>query len=175
MVWIDYCILVVIFFTLVRGLWRGALQEMLAVTFLILAPILALWLAPWFADHLVSLITLATLRFQMAFFVLFFAILGIGFFVRYLVGRVSSDEGLSFKSRVWGGLLGLIRGAIWVVLLLILGQHYQLNQTPPWQASTLIPYCDQMTNAGLNRVQNAEAKYDVGLPVAKQVKEKLKN
>jgi membrane protein required for colicin V production len=173
MTWLDYFMIGILGFTLLRGLWRGTLQETLAMIVLLLAPAIALLLAPLLAEHLVSLITLTALRLQTAFFILFFMVLLAGFFIRYLIARLSGEDTLSLQSRLVGGFLGLIRGAILINLLLILGQHYQLNETSSWKESTMIPYFNQITGAGMTVINRVEIKYNVNLPTVDMAKKKV--
>jgi membrane protein required for colicin V production len=164
MTWIDYVIILILAFTVLRGLWRGALQEGLALITLIIAPFFAVLLAPWLADQLTSIFTLDSVRIQIAFFILFFGILILGFLFRYMIMRASSEENKEFKSRFLGGVLGFIRGLMLLNLVLILGQHYQFNEISAWKEAKLVPYFAVITQEGINIIDKVEKKYDVGLP-----------
>jgi len=137
--WADYAILVVLGLSVLMGLWRGFVGEVLALAIWVAAFWLA-WLgAPALAPHLPDSISTPSVRLLLAGAACFFLVLVTGAIVSYLMRKLVEGSGLSGSDRMLGMLFGLVRGLVLVVLAVLLLGYTPLAQDPWWQESRLLP------------------------------------
>ncbi len=133
--WVDWALLAVLLLSLLVGLWRGLVFELLA---------LAGWLAAWFAAHW-SAPTLAphvpvgtpggSFNLGVAFALAFAGALLAWALAARLVRLLTHATPLAVPDRLLGGVFGTLRGA---VLLLALASVVALTpaaQSHDWRAS----------------------------------------
>ena len=138
MIWPDYAILASILISMLVGLLRGFIKEVLSL--LIWA--VAFFAAEQYGGNLAQLmenqVALPSARAVMGFAGLFIAVLLIGGLVNYLVGRLIESTGLDSTDRLLGGAFGAARGlAIVTACLLALG-FTPVPADPWWKDSALI-------------------------------------
>jgi membrane protein required for colicin V production len=68
----------------------------------------------------------------------------LGTFLNYLMSKLLTITGLKFADRLLGGVFGVARGVIIVLVILFISGLF-LSETEQWQQSTLIPYGLWMT------------------------------
>ena len=139
MTWADYAILAVLGLSVLMGLWRGFIGEVLALAIWVGAFWLA-WLgAPALAGHVPDTISTPSVRLLLAGAACFFLVLVTGAIVSFLMRRLVQGSGLSGSDRMFGMLFGLVRGLALVVLAVLLLGYTPLSQDPWWQESRLLP------------------------------------
>src|ERR1700685_1579367 len=114
----DWIILGLLAFSVTAAAIEGFFQEAFNLAGIVVGYSLAAWqyhrLADWFAPHLKS----PWLGEIAGFFIIFFAVL----MVAGIAGRIARwavrKAGLSTIDRIFGGLLGLLRGALFVAVVL---------------------------------------------------------
>ncbi len=125
---VDWLTLVVLALSLLWGLWRGLVHEVLGL----LGWVLAFWMAQRYGPVLAPFITVLqseALRLALAFFGVFLAtVLSVAVAIWFL-GKAMSAVGLRPIDRVLGALFGVLRA---LVLLLALGM---LVHVAGWQGS----------------------------------------
>lgn len=136
--WADYAVLGVIVVSIVIGLWRGLVSEVMALVIWIAA----FWVA-WAFGASVSaqfdgLIQTPSLRVLTGYGLCFLAVLLLGALVRYLVSRLVESTGLTGTDRLLGMLFGLLRGMLVVVLLVFLLGFTPFSRDRWWHQSVLI-------------------------------------
>lgn len=137
--WADYAILAVLGLSVLMGLWRGFVGEVLALAIWVAAFWLA-WLgAPALAGHVPDTISTPSVRLLLAGATCFFLVLVTGAIVSFLMRRLVQGSGLSGSDRMLGMLFGLLRGFALVVLAVLLLSYTPLSQDPWWQESRLLP------------------------------------
>ncbi|GAB3791229.1 CvpA family protein [Dyella agri] len=136
--WIDYTILGVLGLSVLVGLWRGLVSEVLALVIWIAAFWVAWLLGPAVAERL-HVITVPTLRVVAGYALCFVLVLVLGALLRFLVQRLLVSTGLSGTDRLFGMVFGLARGVLLVCLLVFLCQFTTFTREPPWQQSLLLP------------------------------------
>lgn len=113
----DWLALTVLALSLLWGVWRGLVHEVLGL----LGWGVAFWVAqrygPVLAPHL-SVWSSESLRLAAAFFLLFLATVVLVAVLIWVLGRLMSAVGLRPVDRLLGGLFGLLRAAL---LLLAIG------------------------------------------------------
>jgi membrane protein required for colicin V production len=137
--WIDILILVVIVLSFLFGLWRGLVKEVLSLVTWVAALLVARVYSDDFAPSLASTFDGETTRLVAAFALLFLATLVVGALVNHLMARLISFAGLALTDRVLGGLFGLARGGLIVMLGIFVAGNF-FSESLAWQESRLIPY-----------------------------------
>jgi len=142
--WIDIAIVAVIFLSVITGLFRGFVKELIA---------LGVWVfAFWFAYHYASLLDPwigkyvhdNTIRAIVEFVVILFACLILGGVINALIGFLMRQSGLSGTDRVLGMGFGFLRG-LFIVAILMVGL--------------------QMTNLPVNEYKHESKLYDKFDPI----------
>jgi membrane protein required for colicin V production len=133
--WVDLALLGALLLSMLIGLWRGLLLEVLALAGWVVAWFGAHWLAPQWAPHLPVGDPGSSLRAAVAFVAAFLAVLiGCGVAARLLRLLLQATP-MRGVDRLLGGAFGLLRG---VVLLLVITAVVALTpaaSAPEWHAS----------------------------------------
>lgn len=135
----DWIILVFLLASVVTAAWRGFFREAFALAGLVLGYLLAAWqyyrLGDWLAPHVKS-VWLANIA---AFFVIFVAVLVLAGIAGRAAHWLMKKAGLTAMERILGGVLGLLRGAL--VVAIVLTAMTAFRPTAKWLAgSELAPY-----------------------------------
>lgn len=135
----DWAVLAVAGLSLLIGLWRGVVSEVLALA----AWVAAFFAASHFSGNAAALLTGAikdkTLS-QVAGFVLVFIVVLLLFaLVRLLAKQLLQAVGLGPVDRLLGGVFGLVRAAVVLVCLVALGGLTALPQQAWWREANLAP------------------------------------
>lgn len=164
--WADWVIVGIIFISIVISLFRGFVKEALSLLSWCAALIIALLFYEQLAWMLRNVIDVSSLRHIIAFLILLIGVLVIGALCIRIFSYVVDVAGLTGLDRVLGVGFGLVRGAIIVlVLIIILPPALKANQDQWWQDSILIPQFRMMEDWSKNL---AKETLEYG-------KEKLKN
>jgi len=158
-------ILVVFFGSIVAGLMRGFMKEIIA---------LITWIAAFavsiaFSSRVATAFTsssadtaqpVSMLAIGASFIALFVAVLLIGSLLNYFIASLTKGEGLGFGNRLLGGLFGLARGFLVNLILLFLVQLSPISQQPVFAQSQLvaayqpvITWIDGLVEPGLEKLK----------------------
>lgn len=138
MSWVDYCIIAVLALSVLMGLLRGLIGEVLALA----CWIAAFWFAWVFGPRLAAALTaidVPSARLLLGYAICFFAVLIAGAIVSFLMRKLIAGSGLSGSDRLLGMVFGLIRGLVLVTLLVLVLGFTPLARDPWWQNSRLLP------------------------------------
>jgi len=138
MTWVDYAILGVIGLSVLIGLVRGLVREILSLVAWVIAIWVALRFAQHLADALVESINSPPLRLAAAFTVLFLITLILAGVANFFIAKLVSKAGIGGADHLLGGVFGLARGALIVALLVLLGGATPFTKDDWWQDSMLI-------------------------------------
>ena len=136
--WADYLIIVLIALSMLIGLWRGLLREVISLTTWIAAFAIALLFAEDGAAHLTPYLDVPSLRIAVAFGGLFLATLLLGGLVGILASYLVHYTGLTGTDRVLGMAFGLARGAAVIAVLVLAAGLTPLPKDPWWQQALLL-------------------------------------
>jgi membrane protein required for colicin V production len=135
--WLDIGILIFLLVIVLRSILRGAIEEFFSLLAWVVAVIAARYLAPMLVPLLPADILQGNFRYIAAFAVIFIAAVILVGSIGYLLKKVAEDAGLSVADRALGGVLGVAKGlVILVVLTLGLGLT-AFPRTALWQTSVL--------------------------------------
>ena len=137
--WIDGLIVVTLVFSLVTGFFRGFVRETAALA----AFAAGLWLfaqfGPWLAQWLARYIAQPVGRWMGAGALVLLVAFVAGEVAGSLLGRLLRTPSLQTLDRVLGGLLGVVRGSLIVVLLVLLAGLTPLPRMAMFQEARLLP------------------------------------
>ncbi len=140
--WVDYCIAGILVLSILMGLWRGLIGEVLALV----CWAVALWVAwrfgPQVAEQFKS-IDLPAARLLLGYILCFVAVLIAGAIVGFLLRKLISGSGLSGTDRLFGMIFGLARGIVLVTLIVLLLGFTPFPREPWWHQSQLLPSFQQ--------------------------------
>lgn len=137
--WIDFTILGVLALSVLVGLWRGLVSEVLSLV----AWVAAFWVAwtfgPVVAAHFEHSISLPAARILLGYGLCFAVVLIVGALLRFVTRRLLSGIGLGGLDRLLGMLFGFARGVLLVTLVVFLASFTGLTRETGWQHSLLLP------------------------------------
>ena len=142
--WTDYIIICVLALSVLVGLWRGLISEVLALVIWIAAFWVAWTFGPTVAAHFDALIKLPSARIIVGYGLCFVAVLLLGALLRFVIGRLVESTGLSGTDRLLGMVFGLARGVLLVTLLVFLLGFTAFTRDPWWQQSALLPQFERV-------------------------------
>lgn len=135
----DYAVLVIIGLSILLSLIRGLVREILAL----LAWVMAFVAANLFGGKLAALLPAGIanedLRLLAGFVGVFFLVLLLMGLAAMAVSRLVKNAGLGIEDRMLGGLFGLARGALIVMVLVLLAGLTALPKEPVWRNSVFSP------------------------------------
>lgn len=135
----DWVLLFVLTLSLLVGLWRGLVYEVLSVLGWIAAFFLSQWLAPHVAAMLPLSSVSASVRFALAFAVTFVAAVFIAGLLASLFKKLVSVVGLRPVDRLLGGFFGLVRGLVFLLAATLAIEMTPLKRSGFWQESKGAP------------------------------------
>lgn len=137
---VDLAIIFIVFFSLIIGLFRGFVREVLSLA----SWIVALWAAYRYAQagafFLATYIEQAPLRVGAAFAIIFVAVLLAASFLGNLLCRLLALGGVGGVDRSLGLLFGVGRGALIVGALILIAIFTDVATQPWWQRSLLVDH-----------------------------------
>ena len=136
---IDTAILIVTVLSCVFGLWRGLVAEVLALFTWIAALLVARVYGEDLSGLLVNVIDNSSVRYAAVFIVIFMVVMLLGRLLSHLLSKLLTIAGSKLVDRVLGGVFGLARGVIIVMVILFISNMF-LSETEQWRQSTLTPY-----------------------------------
>jgi membrane protein required for colicin V production len=137
--WTDYIIIGVLALSVLVGLWRGLIAELLSLVIWIAA----FWVAAVFgatvAAQFEHAISLPMARISLGYAICFFGVLLLGALLRFATRRLIQSTGLGGVDRLFGLAFGFIRGALLVAVLVFLVGLTAVTRESWWQQSVLLP------------------------------------
>lgn len=135
----DIAVLAVIGASVLLGLWRGVVSELLALAAWVAAFIAArqfgqaagALFAPWIAD--------AAVRTMAGMAAVFVGVLLVFALARFVIALLLRAVGLGLLDRFLGGVFGIARGVLVAVAAVLVGGMTALPKEPWWREATLAP------------------------------------
>ena len=137
--WIDYTILGVLALSVLVGLWRGLVSEVLSLASWIAAFWVAWTFGPMVAAQFEHSISLPAARILLGYGLCFVVVLIVGALLRFIARRLLWSTGLGGLDRLLGMLFGFARGVLLVTLVVFLAGFTALTREAGWQHSLLLP------------------------------------
>jgi membrane protein required for colicin V production len=137
--WIDYIIVGVLGLSVLIGLWRGLVSEVLALATWIAAFWVAWTFGPAVSAHFEHRIEEPSIRLVAGYGLCFIAVLVLGALLRFAIHKLVESTGLSGTDRLLGMLFGFARGVLLVTLVVFLMGFTVFARDPWWKHSVLLP------------------------------------
>jgi membrane protein required for colicin V production len=132
---IDLALCVGLLLSVLLGAWRGLITELLALLGWGVAYFSAQWFGPWTGAHIPISEVGTRVNLLAGMFVAFVMSWLVWTLVAWLVRQVIQASGLGGTDRLMGGVFGLMRGLIVVLVLVTLVSMTPLRDWGAWQAS----------------------------------------
>jgi len=137
--WADYVILAVLFLSVLIGLARGLISEVLSLVIWVAAFWIAWLFGPVVATYLEGSVSLPTARMAIGYGLCFITVLLVGAVFRFIISRLVSSTGMGGMDRLFGMLFGLARGVLIVSGVVFLLNFTPLPNEPLWRESAMLP------------------------------------
>jgi len=155
MSWVDWVLLAVLAVSVLLGLWRGLVYELLSILGWVVAyfacPFIAPWIAPWLPAERIGPQLLQALSLVLGFMLI---LLLWGISARLLRALIHATP-LSVIDRLLGGGFGVLRGVLVCLLAVVLVGMTPAVRSETWKQSQLAPIL-QTTLQGLAPMLPAE-------------------
>jgi membrane protein required for colicin V production len=143
----DYAVLIIVGLSVLLSVIRGLVRELLALAGWIVAFVAAgLWggsVAPLLPDEIPD----EALRMLAAFLIVFLVALLACSVIAIAVSQIVRSAGLGAEDRVLGGLFGLARGVLIVMVLVLLAGLTPLPRQPVWNNAMLSAPLEALASA----------------------------
>ncbi len=136
----DWVLLAVLLLSLLVGLWRGLVFEVLSLLGWIAAFFAAQWFAPAVADWLPLSTASAPVRFAAAFVLTFVGAVFLAGLIAALVKKLIAAVGLRPVDRVLGAIFGVVRGLVLLLAATVAIEMTPLHTSAWWQESRGAPW-----------------------------------
>ena len=137
MTFFDIAVLVIVGLSVLLSLIRGFVREVLAlaawVVAFLAANVLTGELVPWMPDS----ISTEELKYLAAFVLVFVVVLVVVSVLAILASKLVKSAGLGVEDRLLGGVFGLARGVLVVMVLVLLAGLTTLPRQPVWRNAVL--------------------------------------
>jgi len=142
---VDYILLGIVLVSVLFGAIRGFLRESIAL----LGWLVGLWMAWRYAalvqPYLGGLLRDTPLQIWVARLVVLIAVVACAWLLGSLLGYIVQRSGLTLGvDRILGAVFGLVRGAVIVGFVVMLGEAADLPSEPWWKASKVLPLGQDM-------------------------------
>jgi membrane protein required for colicin V production len=135
----DYAVMAVIGMSILFGLWRGVVGEILAIIAWIVAFLAARAISVQIAELLVTTIDSPGARLLVAWVLVFVVVLVLFAIGRKLVSLLLKAVGLGMLDRLLGGCFGALRGLLVVLIAVMLAGMTPLPSAAWWRGAILAP------------------------------------
>lgn len=136
---LDWLFIAVVLLSVVIGLWRGLVYEVLSLTGWVLAFVLAQWSAPALAGWLPLGDTAQPMRYAIAFGVVFIVSVFLAGLLATLMRRMIQTVGLRPVDRMLGTGFGAMRGIVLVLAIAVVFLLTPLRDSAWWSQSQGAP------------------------------------
>ncbi|MYN12205.1 CvpA family protein [Pusillimonas sp. TS35] len=133
----DYLVLAILAVSAFLGLLRGLVKEILSLLAYVLAFMAAIWWGPLAGDWLQGWIDNPLLRAGAAYALVFILVLLLVGLVNVTLAALIDRTGLTPADHGLGALFGLLRGIVFVLVLVGLAGYTELPKEPWWQQARL--------------------------------------
>ena len=142
----------VLLLSLVVGAWRGLVHELMSLAGWVAAFVLAQWLADDVTKWLpVWREAAVQVRYALSFVLVFVASMFAAAVVSWLLGKLVSTVGMRPVDRSLGGIFGLARGLMVLLVLAVLVHLLGMRQEAWWRESHVTPLLELLL-AGIKPV-----------------------
>ncbi len=140
----DYAVLAIVGLSILLSVIRGLVREVLALLAWVVAFVIANLFGGKLATVLPAAIPTLELRLLVGFAGIFFVVLLLMGLLAVILSKLVKSAGLSVEDRILGSMFGLMRGALIVMVLVLLAGLTSLPKEPVWRDAALSPPLETM-------------------------------
>lgn len=137
MTWFDIAALIIIGLSVLLGILRGFFKEVMALASWVIAFVLARQFANAAAEFLPASIPTPGLRYAAGFVIVLLGALLVLWLLTYFVSQLLKATGLSVANRTVGAMFGLVRGALIVLVGVLLAGLTEVPKDAGWRNAWL--------------------------------------
>jgi membrane protein required for colicin V production len=141
---LDYAVLGICAVSLLIGVWRGAIREIVNVAGWVIAFIAAQAFAPEFVAYLSDWMTDLSVRMVVAWLIVFIVVMMAITLVGSLIAEGVRKLGLGLLDHSLGAVVGLLRGGLIVLLLTLVAGLTTIPNATIWKDASLTPWLEKM-------------------------------
>ncbi len=157
--WLDIVLLLILALTVIMGILKGLVKQVIGIAAVVAGLILASAYYWGIADLLGTLVRNEFLANFISFVFIFVCILVVGSLLGYLLTHAMKGP-LAFLNRLFGGVFGLIKGLLICGVVVFALIAFEVAR-PALRESRLAPTCYRMTKAVVNLIpRNLRDKFD---------------
>lgn len=135
---LDFVIILIGAISILVGLMRGFVREVLSIITWVAAIWLSLKFYPMAGDYFKGIINQELFRNVAGFAAIFFTVLIICSLVSYLINKLVTKTGIKGTDRVLGSIFGIFRAILVIVILLLIGRSVNFQESDAWKNSQLV-------------------------------------
>ena len=143
MTWLDYAALTILVASVLWGIWRGLVREVISIGAWVLAFLGANLFAGPLGDALPKALPTPEIRVAVAFVVVFIAILAVCALVSRMLSKLVHVAGLGELDRSLGGVFGVARALLILLAFALVAGLTALPRQPVWRNSISGPLLAQ--------------------------------
>lgn len=128
----DYIVIAVVAASVLLGIWRGVVGEIIALVAWVLAFFAARWWGDEVANSVLNAISDPALRLVAAWVLIFIVVLMLMALLRLAIRGLLKALGLSPTDRLLGMIFGVARGLVIVLALVVVGSMTMAAQQKWW-------------------------------------------
>ena len=137
---LDWIFAGILMLSLLLGVWRGLVYEVLSLAVWVGAFVVAQLFAPVVADNLPMAGATEVIRYAAGFVLVFVVAVFAGMLLVWLVSKLFQAAGLRPADRALGAVFGLMRGLVVLMVLVVLVAMTPLKTQSWWQDSVTAPW-----------------------------------
>jgi membrane protein required for colicin V production len=141
---LDYCVIVLVAFSVLLGWWRGLVYEVLSLLGWVVAYAVARMFAVDAVPYLPQGMGPEAVRMMAAFALLFVGTLLVSGIAAWLLSKLVKIAGLGWLDGFLGALFGMLRGAFVVLVLVLLAGMTGLPKAKFWREAQLSAPLEQV-------------------------------
>ncbi len=141
---VDWILLAVLGLSLLLGVWRGIVQEVLSLAGWVVAFYVSQLYAPLAAAWLPMEGSSQMLRYAAGFVVVFIAVLVATVLVSWVVKKLVSAVGLGLLDRLLGSIFGLMRGVVILLAATVIVGMTPMRETEAWKQAQGAQWLQQL-------------------------------
>jgi membrane protein required for colicin V production len=142
---VDIAILGIVGISCLLGLWRGLVKEALSLAAWVGAVVTAGLFNAQAGQLLAGVISSPALQKVAGGMLIFVAVVFVGGLIGNLISKLFSAVGLGAADRALGGLFGIVRGAVIVIVIVTFTARFSFTQ-PHYSQSLAMPYLMVVAN-----------------------------
>ncbi len=132
---LDWILLAILTASMLLGVWRGLVREVLSLAGWIAGFLLAQMLAPEVGQRLPMEGASEGLRYLVGFVVVFIAVLVLTAVSGWVLQKLVAAVGLGILDRLLGAIFGSLRGVIFLLVITVIAGMTPVQDTATWRQS----------------------------------------